>query len=59
MGKQTLDFKVDTGAEVTAISDLSYRELCGANMFKANKMVYGPDNSKLDVLGQFMQTLTY
>ena len=40
VGKQILDFKVDTGAEVTAISYLSYRELCGANMSKTNKTLY-------------------
>ena len=57
MGKQILNFRVDTSAEVTAISDLSYRELCDVNMSKVNKMLYGPDNSKLDVLGQFLQTL--
>ena len=57
--KQILDFKVDTGAEVSATSDLSYKEWCGANMSKTNKMLYGLDNSKLDVLGHFTQTLTY
>lgn len=56
VGKQILDFNVDT---VTTISDLFYRKLCGANMSKANKTLYGPDNSKLDVLGQFTQILTY
>ena len=57
--KQILDFKVDTGAEVTAISHLSYKELCGASMSKANKVLYGPDNSKLDVLVLFTQALAY
>ena len=55
--EQTVKFKVDTGAEVTAISDFSYRQLKGVRLHTANRVLYGPDHTRLEVLGQFSPTL--
>ena len=59
MGKQKIQFKLDTGAEVTAMSDLSYRKLQKVCMSRASRVLFGPDHTHLDVLGQFSQTLAY
>ena len=59
VGKHSLQFKLDTGAEVTAISYSSYRRLPGVNLSKANKVLFGPDRSNLDVVGQFTGTLAH
>ena len=55
--KQAVTFKVDTGAEVTAISDFSYRQLKGIHLNTASRVLCGPDHSRLKVLGQFKSTL--
>ena len=55
--KQAVTFKVDTGAEVTAISDFSYRQLKGIQLNTASRVLCGPDHSRLKVLGQFKSTL--
>ena len=59
MGKQKIQFKLDTVAEVTTMSDLSYRKLHGVCMFKASGVLFGPNHTNTDVFGQFSQTLTY
>ena len=41
------------------MSDLSYRKLQGVCMFRASRVLFGPDHIHLDVLGQFSQTLAY
>ena len=58
VGKETVQFKLDTGAEVTAISDFSFRKLKGIHLQKVSKVLHGPDRSPLSVLGQFTQPLT-
>ena len=45
-------FKVDTGAEVTAISEETYRSLGKTPLDKSTRVIYGPARQKLDVLGQ-------
>ena len=52
-GKE-VDFKLDTEAEVTAISDSLYRHLR-----KPTKFHYGPGRQTLNVLGQFETTLKH
>ena len=59
VGKHSLQFKLDTGAEVTAISYSSYRQLHGVNLAKTSKILLGPDCSNLTVEGQFTETLAY
>ena len=59
MGMQKVQFKLDTGAEVMAMSDLSYKTLQGVCTSRASRLLFGPDHTHLDVLGQFSQTLAY
>jgi len=59
VGKHSLQFKLDTGAEVTAISYSSYRQLQGVNLTRTSKILLGPDRSNLEVEGQFTETLAY
>ena len=57
-GKE-VSFKLDTGAEVTAISEETYLQLGEAKLQKPTKILYGPARQTLDVLGQFMTTLKH
>ena len=59
IGTQEVDFKLDTGAEVTAISDAVHQTLKDATLSKPSKILYGPDRTPLAVTGEFVQTLTY
>ena len=52
-------FKIDTGAEVTAISEETFRQLGGASLQRPRNILYGPARHTLDVQGQFMTTLRY
>ena len=52
-------FKLDTGAEVTAILDSTYKLLPGIKLNPATKPLYGPANQSLKVLGQFVGKLTH
>ena len=52
-------FKMDTGAEVTAISDRVYKSMPSAPILQpANRALLGPARQKLGVLSQFQGTLT-
>ena len=45
---------MDTGAEVTVISDRVYKSMPSAPILQtANRALLGPARHKLDVLGQF------
>ena len=55
---QLAQFKIDTGAEVTAISHKQYRKL-NVTLTKPSKVLYGPANQSLPVLGEFVGTLTF
>ena len=51
--QETLKFKLDTGAEVTAISHLSYQSLSHPPPLGApDKVLYGPSRQPLQVRGQ-------
>lgn len=54
-------FKIDTGADVTAIPETVYKNtMPGAKDVKAAmKQLYGPGGAKLNVLGSVTETLTY
>lgn len=48
-----MQFKLDTGAEVTAVSEETYRHIDSpGKLQKANKILYGPTRQSLKVLGQ-------
>ena len=53
-----LTFKVDTGAEVTAISEQAYRTLGTiCKLEKTSKTLFGPTKVSLHVMGQMQATL--
>ena len=54
-GKQ-MSFKLDTGAEVSAISDIAYKTLGNITLKKPAKILVGPTKNALKVLGQFVDT---
>ena len=49
VGSQYLMFKLDTGAEVTAITEDAYSSLQGVSLQKASKILYGPGRKPLMV----------
>ena len=54
-----IQFKLDTGAEVTAVSEATYRNLRRVNLQKANRPLRGPAGQPLKVLGQFTKKITH
>ena len=57
-GKKIL-FKMDTGAEVTVISEKMYDTLEKTKLGKPSKVLYGPAHQPLEVLGQFSGNLVH
>ena len=57
-GVETL-FKLDTGAEATAISENTHLALGKPNLLVPSKILYGPGEQKLNVLGHFEGSLQY
>ena len=55
-GSETV-FKLDTGAEVTAVSKPVYERLKGVKLQPTSRLLYGPTRQPLKVLGQFQATL--
>lgn len=51
-------FKIDTGAEVTAITQETWHRLGEPPLIKPSKALYGPAHQSLDVLGQVTEKLT-
>lgn len=51
--KKEIDFKIDTGADVTVISDSDLKGINNIELIKANKRLSGPGNTNLDVVGKF------
>ncbi|KAL5516836.1 hypothetical protein EMCRGX_G002260 [Ephydatia muelleri] len=57
---QPLRFKIDTGADVTAISEEDYRKIKGkGKLAKPSKILRGPSNQLLPVAGEFIGSLAY
>ena len=50
-------FKLDTGAEATAISEYTHSALGKPSLSNPSKILYGPGEQQLNVLGQFEGTL--
>ena len=48
-----LQFKVDTGADVTVISEEQFKRLNFGKLAKSDKTLFGPGNEKLRVIGKF------
>ncbi|KAL5493718.1 hypothetical protein EMCRGX_G014937 [Ephydatia muelleri] len=55
---QMLEFKIDTGAEVTAISDAAFRTLRGPKLKSPKKTLYGPARTPLKLIGFWQIPLT-
>ena len=53
-----VEFKLDTGAEVTAITEDAWETLKDPTLQKPTRILYGPTSTALQVLGQFTGTLT-
>ena len=57
---QSLPFKIDTGADVTAISEEDYKKIQGRRkLTKPSKILRGPSNQPLPVVGEFVGSLTF
>ena len=56
---QQIHFKLDTGAEVTAVSEATYCKLRGVNLQKATRSLRGPAGQPLKVLGRFTKKITH
>ncbi len=52
-------FKLDTGAEVTAVSEATYKKLKFGTLTKPTKALYGPARQSLHPLGQFVGSLSH
>jgi len=59
VGKTEVQFKLDTGAAVTAITEETYKSLKSVTLKKPSKLLYGPARQELEVLGQFTEHLTH
>ena len=57
LNKMEVSFKLDTGAEVTAISEETYQRLGLPELQQPSKVLYGPARQTLNVVGQFTATL--
>jgi len=53
---QEMPFKLDTGAEVTAISEGAFNKLENVTLQAPSKILFGPTRKALKVLGQFNST---
>ena len=56
-----VNFKIDPGADVTAISEARFRMISGQRgpLRPPDKELFGPGRTKLNVAGQFTGTLTW
>ena len=57
-GEGDISFKMETGAEVTAISVNTHKQLKEPKLTTANKILYGPSRTKLTVIGMFDATFS-
>lgn len=57
IGLQEATFKIDTGAKVTAISEKLYKSLGSPTSQKPSKVLKGPGQHPLKVVGQFQEML--
>ena len=52
-------FKLDTGANVTAISEATFSSLPDTKLKESTKTLYGPAHTALTVIGQFTGNFKY
>ena len=58
LNNKRVEFKLDTGAEVTAVSEATYKQVYGKRLEHPTRVLYGPAYQSLKVLGQFRGQLT-
>jgi transposase InsO family protein len=58
VNKCIISFKLDTGAEVTAMTEQAFNQLKGVTLRKPTKTICGADRKPLKVLGQINVTLS-
>ena len=58
VSEQDIPFKVNTGAEVTVVSE-KYTKILSKNLKPPSKQLHGPDSQPLSALGEIQATLTY
>jgi hypothetical protein len=56
---QTVNFKIDTGADATVIPASLFNNRMKASLQRVDRNLYGPNMSKLDVAGKFKANLRY
>lgn len=59
LNSEVVEFKLDTGAEVTVISDSTLKTLGPLPLQTPSKVLYGPTRQSLKVLGQFSGMLEH
>jgi len=59
LNSQPLEFHIDTGADVTVITEKLYKQLKCPQLQKCTKSLVGPSKEALDVQGQFKGALTH
>ena len=59
INSQEKQFKLDTGAEVTAISEDCYHTLKDAKLRRPSRVLYGPGRKPLEVVGEIDANLSY
>ena len=59
LNQAQVTFKLDTGAEVTAISEETYSHLQNITLTKPSKVLIGPADSHPSVTGQFTVNLSH
>ncbi len=57
-GVVVVDFKLDAGAEVTAISEATFQQIGYVKLEPPSRALLGPANQTLDVVGHFKGTLS-
>ena len=58
LNNERVEFKLDTGAEVTAVSEATYKQVYGKRLEHPTRVLYGPAYQLLKVLGQFRRQFT-
>ena len=59
LNTQTVEFHIDTGADVTVIPEKLYKKLKTSQLQNCGKSLVGPSKEALNVLGKFKATLTH
>ena len=59
LGNREVSFKIDTGAEVTAVSEKVWKQSKRPRLQSPCKTLYGPAHEPLPVVGQFFGVLAY